>query len=409
MNFDPQGRLWVASSSVYPQISPGQTADDKILVLEDTHGAGKADKSTVFADGLLIPTGVEPGDGGVYVGQSTELLHLKDTNGDGKADQKRVVLSGFGTEDTHHILHTLRWGHDGQLYMNQSIYIHSHHETPNGVVRLNSGGILGLRPPTMQLEIFMKGLVNCWGHHVNDFGQSFATDGAGGAPPNGIFYVMPGAMYSTYEGARRILGSISAGSYPKFCGLEIIHSEHFPKEWQGNMITCDFRANRIVRFNVEERDSTYVTKEMPNLIRTKNVAFRPIDVKLGPDGALYIADWSNPIIQHGEVDFRDPRRDHEHGRIWRLTAKGRPLVKPPALVSASNADLLEQLLSPNGFNREKAKRVLTERSTNILADLAEWKQKQTAEKPLLEALWMYQAIDKVQPALLEKLLEAKDG
>ncbi len=409
MNFDPQGRLWVASSSVYPQISPGQVADDKILILEDTDGDGKADKSTVFADGLLIPTGVEPGDGGVYVGQSTELLHLKDTDGDGKADRRRVVLSGFGTEDTHHILHTLRWGHDGLLYMNQSIYIHSHLETPHGVVRLNSGGTLSLRPPTMEVEIFMKGLVNHWGHHFDDFGQSFATDGAGGAPPNGIFYVVPGAMYSTYAGARRILGSISPGSYPKFCGLEIIRSEHFPKEWQGNFITCDFRANRIVRFSVEEQDSAYVTKEMPDLIRTKNVAFRPIDVKLGPDGALYIADWSNPIIQHGEVDFRDPRRDHEHGRIWRLTAKGRPLVKPPALVKASNTELFEQLLSPNGFNREKAQRVLTERGTNVLADLSQWAGKQTSEKPLLEALWMYQAIDRVEPAMLEKLLEASDG
>ncbi len=409
MNFDPQGRLWIASSSVYPQISPGQTANDKILILEDTTGTGKADKSTVFADGLLIPTGVEPGDGGVYVGQSTELLHFKDTDGDGKADQRRVVLSGFGTEDTHHILHTLRWGHDGQLYMNQSIYIHSHLETPNGVVRLNSGGTLSLRPPTMGVEIFMKGLVNPWGHHFDEFGQSFATDGAGGAPPNGIFYVVPGAMYSTYAGARRTLGSISPGNYPKFCGLEIIRSEHFPKEWQGNMITCDFRANRIVRFSVEEQDSAYVTKEMPDLVRTKNAAFRPIDVKLGPDGALYIADWSNPIIQHGEVDFRDPRRDHEHGRIWRLTAKGRPIVKKPALLNASNTDLFAQLLSPNGFNREKAKRVLMERGTNILDDLSKWMAQQTAEKPRLEGLWMYQAIEVVESALLEKLLEASDG
>src|SRR5579871_1651202 len=116
MNFDPRGRLWVVSSSVYPQIQPGQEADDKVLILEDTKGVGKVDKSTVFADGLLIPTGVEPGDGGVYVGQSTQLLHFRDTTGSGRADQKRVVLSGFGTEDTHHIVHTLYWGVDGQLY-----------------------------------------------------------------------------------------------------------------------------------------------------------------------------------------------------------------------------------------------------------------------------------------------------
>ena len=410
MNFDAQGRLWVASSSVYPQIQPGQVADDKILVLEDTNNDNKADKTTVFADGLLIPTGVEPGDGGAYVGQSTELLFFKDTDGDGKSDQRRVVLSGFGTEDTHHILHTLRWGHDGQLYMCQSIYIHSHLETPHGVVRLNSGGTLSLRPPTMEVGILMKGLVNQWGHHIDEYGQSFATDGAGGAPPNGIFYVLPGGMYATYAGARRTLGSISPGSYPKFCGLEIIHSEHFPAEWQGNMVTCDFRANRVVRFSVQEQGSAYVTREMPVMIRTKDVHFRPIDVKVGPDGAIYIADWSNPIIQHGEVDFRDPRRDHENGRIWRVSMKGRQPVKKPELVKAATRDLLDHLLSPNGFTREKARRVLTERGTNIVSDLAGWTEARASqEKAQLEALWMYQSVDVVRPELLETLLEARDG
>jgi putative heme-binding domain-containing protein len=409
MNFDPQGRLWVASSSVYPQIQPGQKADDKILILEDTDGDGKAETSTVFADGLLIPTGVEPGNGGAYVGQSTELLHLADTDGDGKADRKRIVLSGFGTEDTHHILHTLRWGHDGQLYMNQSIYIHSHIETPHGVVRLNSGGILNFRPETMELGVFMKGLVNGWGHDFDEFGQSFATDGAGGIPPNGIFYVVPGGMYSAYAGARRTLGSISPGNYPKFCSLETLYSRHFPDDWQGNFITCDFRAHRVVRFSVSEKDSAYVTQEMPDVLRSTNVTFRPIDVKLGPDGALYVADWSNPIIQHGEVDFRDPRRDHEHGRIWRVTVRGRPLAEKPKLVGASNAALLDQLLSPNRFNRRQARRVLTERGTNIMADLKAWTAKQTADKARLEGLWMYQSVDVVEAGLLKQLLGAGDA
>lgn len=106
MNWDTQGRLWVATSETYPQIKPGQAANDKIVVLEDTNGDGVADKQTVFAEGLLMPTAILPGDGGVYVGASTELLHLMDTDGDGKADRKRIVLSGFGTEDTHHMIHT---------------------------------------------------------------------------------------------------------------------------------------------------------------------------------------------------------------------------------------------------------------------------------------------------------------
>jgi putative heme-binding domain-containing protein len=406
MNFDTQGRLWVASSSVYPQIQPGQIANDKIIVLEDTNGDGKAEKSSVFAEGLLIPTGVLPGDGGVYVANSTELVFFKDTDGDGHADSKRTVLSGFGTEDTHHILHTLRWGHDGQLYMNQSIYIHSHVETPHGVVRLNSGGIWNFRPETGELGIHMKGLVNSWGHHFDRWGQSFATDGAGG---EGINWVIPQAMYFTYAGARRILPSVSPGSYPKFCSLETIESEHFPADWQGTMVTCDFRAHRVVRFAINDADSAYITKELPDVMRTTNVTFRPIDVKLGPDGALYIADWSNPIIQHGEVDFRDPRRDHEHGRIWRVTAKNRPLLPRPEPKKLSLAETFDELSSPNNYVRQRARRVMTEQRKAIMPELQRWTGKQITELGRLEALWMYQSIDVANPALLEKVLLAKDG
>src|SRR5256714_4414125 len=158
MNFDPRGRLWVATSETYPQVKPGQKPNDKVIVLEDTKGEGRADKVTVFADGLLIPTGIEPGDGGAYVADSTDLLHLTATKGDGKADRRRVVLSGFGTEDTHHILHTLRWGPDGMLYFNQSIYIHSHIETPYGVRRLGGGGGWPFRPQTVRLGVVPRGL-----------------------------------------------------------------------------------------------------------------------------------------------------------------------------------------------------------------------------------------------------------
>ena len=407
MNFDAKGRLWVASSEVYPQIFPGQLATDKVIILEDTNNDGQADKSTVFADNLLIPTGIEPGDGGVYVGQSTELLHLKDTDGDDVADNSRVVMSGFGTEDTHHILHTLRWGFDGRLYFNQSIYIRTHMETPHAVLRLESGGVWRLRPETLKAEIFLRGFCNPWGHHYDQFGQSFVTDGAGG---QGLSYGVPGAMYFTYARAPRLLDSVSPGRYPKFCGLELVRSSHFPDDWQGDAITCDFRAHRIVRFKISDKGSSYVTQEMPDVLRSGSVHFRPIDVKFGPDGALYIADWSNPIIQHGEVDFRDKRRDHVHGRIWRVAFKGRPLVKKADLSQLDNGALLAKLTSPNGFEREKARRVLKERGTgSVLSDLDQWAAKQTGEKVQLEALWVYQGLDVVNIPLLDSLLEAKDG
>ena len=397
-NWDPQGRLWVSSSSLYPMIQPGGVETDKILVLEDPGHTGKATKSTVFVDGLLIPTGIvpvlladsgKPGAArryGCYIGQSTELLYFEDTDGDGRADTKRIVLSGFGTEDTHHIVHTLRWGPDGRLYFDQSVYIHTHAETPWGVVRLNAGGVWAWDPRTERLEVFDKGLWNTWGHQFDCYGQHFQTDGAGST---GITWSFPGATYAPSEGARRTLPGISPGSYPKFCGLELIYSPHFPADWQGNAITCDFRAHRIVRFGITDLakpsdspapasnppaadqksqsiQSGYVTQEMPDVVRTSDASFRPIDVKLGPDGALYVADWSNPVINHGEVDFRDPRRDHHHGRIWRISKEDAPPVKWESLENKKAEELFAPFQSPgepeNTWLREQSLRVLAAKS-----------------------------------------------
>jgi putative membrane-bound dehydrogenase-like protein len=411
MNFDPQGRLWVASSEVYPQIKPGEKANDKIVILEDTTGTGRADKTTVFADGLLIPTGVEPGDGGAYVANSTELIHLSATKPGDKADKKRIILSGFGTEDTHHILHTLRWGPDCQLYFNQSIYIHSYIETPSGVKRLNAGGIWRFNPDQTELEVFCRGFVNTWGHSFDRFGQSFITDGANG---EGITHGVPGGYYSTAQGPHgdRILHGLNPGS-PKHCGLEMISGRHFPDDWQGDLITNDFRGHRVCRFKLQDDGSSFASREMTEVIKSNHPAFRPIDAKMGPDGALYIADWYNPIIQHGEVDFRDPRRDKTHGRIWRITAKGRPLVAKPKLVEAATAELLEQLKSPEDWTRLQAKRVLKERGEHaVLPELNKWVARLDPGEPAsesfaLEATWLAAALngnqEKFSPLAIELL------
>ncbi|MBL8808809.1 MAG: HEAT repeat domain-containing protein [Planctomycetaceae bacterium] len=410
MNFDEDGRLWIASSEVYPQIVPGAPATDRVVVVEDKDHDGVADKTHVFAEGLLIPTGVAPGDGGAWVANSTELLHFADTDGDLKADSRRVVLSGFGTEDTHHILHTLRWGYDGYLYFNQSIYIHSHVETPWGVRRLNAGGIWQFRPETLELGVFLRGLVNTWGHHYDRFGQSFATDGAGG---EGINYVIPGAYYFTAADAERLVRGLNPGS-PKHCGLELVETPMLPPDWQGNAITNDFRGHRVVRFVLNEEASGYVSREQQEVIWSDHVAFRPIDVKIGPDGAIYIADWYNPIIQHGEVDFRDERRDHTHGRIWRVTWKGAPKREFKKVSDRSNAELFEALRSNDGVERQSAKQILRQRGPGIANELTAWLKgvKLSAEEKdhvLLEAIWCYQTAGSVQPQLLKTLLGSEDG
>ncbi len=151
MRFDAQGRLWVIGSTVYPQLEPGQTPNDKVLILEDTNRDGVCDKTTVFADGLMIPTGIEPGGGGAYIGHGTELLFLKDTDGDGKADERRVFMRGFGTGDNHQNINSFAWGPGGELWMSQGLHIHSAVETPWGLVRLDQAGLWRFPPRCQEL------------------------------------------------------------------------------------------------------------------------------------------------------------------------------------------------------------------------------------------------------------------
>jgi putative heme-binding domain-containing protein len=419
MNWDRQGRLWVCSAPTYPQIPAGELANDRILVLEDTDKDGKADKSTVFVEGLLIPTAVIPGNGGIYVANSTELVFFKDTDGDLKADEKTVILSGFGTEDTHHILHTPRWGQDGLLYINQSIYIHSHVETPYGVKRLMAGGIWQFNPHNGKLAILSYGLINSWGHEMDKWGQSFASDGAS---QYGVNFVFPGHAGVTAYGTRHIIKGMTPGQ-PKHCGLEIITGTHFPEKYRGLFLLNDFRGHRTNAFRVTDDGSAYSSKQEEDFLGTgskgldrlgKGGSFRPVDVKMGPDGAVYVADWSNIIIQHGEVDFRDKRRDQQHGRVWRITAKGRALIKQPQIAGASVKALLGNLKSTERWTVDMSKRELVERGpVAVLPELHSFVKALPKSAPAdylrLQALWIQQGMGLLDEALLKSLLKSKEG
>jgi putative heme-binding domain-containing protein len=405
MAWDSRGRLWVTCSWAYPQLKPGAVANDKIIILEDTDGDGRADKSTVFADGLYIPTGLELANGGCYVAQSPNLFFFKDTDGDDVADVKEVALTGFGIEDSHHSIHAYRRGPDGWIYFQEGIFLHTQVETQYGVVRNFNGGVYQFHPRSGELRVFAKiNVGNPWGHVFDRWGQSFLVDN-----PR-IGYLSP----STGNSGER-LKLTQLASTEKQCGGDLASGSHLPPEIIGQLLTCRFKSRTVVRYEFLEDGAGFSANVLEPLVKSKHPNFRPIDVKIGPDGAIYVADWYNPIINHAQHDFRDPRRDDNRGRIWRITAKGRPLVSRPQITGAPIPALVDFLRSPEDWTRHQARLELSGREPDAVAgELGRWVGQLDRNDPhydhhLVEAMWAYQNIDRPNEAILQRVLAAKDG
>jgi putative heme-binding domain-containing protein len=408
LNWDSRGRAWVSTSSTYPHIKPGRTPNDRIVILEDTNNDGVADHSTVFAEGLTVPHSVMPVPGGAYVCSTTEFFFLADNNGDDVVDSRRAVLTGFGNADVHHMIHGLRWSPWGDLYFTQSIYINSFVDTVHGQRRLNGSGIWRFRPDTEQLEVFSRGMVNPWGHAFDEWGQAFGTDGAGGAGPH---YVFPGSAFRTAAGMHRVLDGLIPGK-PKNTAAEFVTGRHMPDHWQGSLLANDFRANRTVRYELVESGSGYAAEEVETVLHSSHRSYRPADIKMGPDGAVYVVDWYNPIIDHGEVDFHHPLRDRSHGRIWRITAKDRPLVEKPEVHAVPVEDLLNLLKVPEQNTRIRANRELVRQGCKA-GNIDAWLEKLDSsnvryDQHRLEALWLKTALNLPVNNLLSKLLASAD-
>ncbi len=353
LRWDPAGRMYVTVTTTYPHVFPGDIPNDKVIVLEDLDQDGRADKSTVFAEGLNIPTGIEWGDGGVYIGQNTEMLFLRDEDGDLQADFKRVLFGGFGNGDSHQTINSFVWSPDGELYFGQGDGCESRVETPWGNSELYQAGFYRLRPRRQQLDPLLDDFMgpgNPWGVAFDRWGQIFCVDGAGG-----VTFLSPGQIPVHH---RRRLGRI--GDPGGYCGIGLLDGRHLPAGYQGHFVVGDFKQNRIKRFSLEDRGSGFRLNWEEPLLKSSHRNFRPVDVKVGPDGAVYVVDWYNPITCHQDDAYRHPDRDKAHGRIWRISTK-RDITLPPDLLKAGVDEVVESLASPEHVTRYLAKRALTVR------------------------------------------------
>ncbi len=415
ISFDAKGRLWVATMPSYPHYKAGDgKPNDKIIILEDTDGDGKADKQSIFADNLHLPIGFEFAPEGVYLSQGKNLVLLKDTDNDGKADHKEVILSGFDDHDTHHAHSAYSMDPSGAILMAEGVFLHTNVETSYGPVRGVNGGFYRYAPQTKKLErVAQVSIPNPWGIATDEWGQTIYLETSG---PD-VRWMLPGSMKPRYGEANDKSFSLVDENHRvrPTSGLEFISSSHFPDSVQGDYLlnnTIGFLGGKQHTF--EDDGTGYKSRHRHDLFWSDDKNFRPVDAEIAPDGSLYIVDWHNMLIGHMQHNARDPLRDHVHGRIYRITYPSRPLVKPAKIDGASIDELLENLKLPEIRTRYRTRTELRMRDNDEVAKKAiAWAEKLDTKDPkylhnLLEAMWVTWGANKINSDLVQKLLESND-
>jgi hypothetical protein len=388
--------------------------DDKLLILEDTNGDGKADKRTVFAGDLQNPTGFEFWNGGVLLAQQPNLVFLKDTNGDDRYDTKQILLHGFDSADTHHAINSFTFDPGGALYMQEGIFHRTAVESPWApVLRQHDGGVYRFEPRTWKIETYVPfNFPNPHGHVFDQWGRDIVFDATGGQP-----YYGPSFSTKKYFPAMETKQAPKPGDVRTrpVGGAEILSSRHFPESMQGNLIvlnTIGFRG--LLNYRLTEDGAGLKITEVDPILQSSDENFRPVDAEVGPDGALYFTDWQNPIIGHMQHNLRDASRDKLHGRVYRVTYPGRPLLKPIQIAGAPIAQLLDALKEPENRVRYRARIELSARDTKeVLAAVQTWSDKLDPKDPnyehhMMEALWIHQWHNRVNEKLLTRMLKSSD-
>ncbi len=415
ISFDNKGRMWVAVMPSYPHYRPGDAKpNDKLLIYEDTNKDGKADKEIVFADGLNLPIGFEFAPGGVYVSQEPHLVFLADKNNDDKADSMEIVLTGFDSHDTHHAISAYTADPSGAFMMCEGVFLHSNVETPYGPVRGVDGGFYRFCPQKTKLERTSQlSIPNPWGFAFDEWGQDFFIHTSG--PPWN--WNLPVSLKPAHgEKAPKTADLVPKGQAVRpTSGLEVVSSRHFPDEMQGDFILGNcIGFLGIKQHSIQDDGTGYKTAFRQELLKSNDGNFRPADLEFAPDGSLYVVDWQSILIGHMQHNARDPLRDHDHGRVYRITYPSRPLVPIAKVDGAPIATLLENLKLPEYRTRYRSRRELREhKAEEVLPAVKKWVAALDKKDPrynhhMLEAMWTTWSINRVDTALVKQLLASED-
>ena len=367
--FDAAGRLWVTETIEYPYpAKPGQ-GRDAVKILEDFGPDGRALKSGTFAADRAIPIGVMPDtDGkGALIYDIPNIRRFRDTDGDGKADKNEVYYSSFGFKDTHGMTGEFVRGFDGWIYACHGFANTSNVKSKDGStsISMTSGNTYRIKPDGSRIEKYTTGQVNPFGIAIDPYGNLFTAD----CHSRPLTMLLRGGWYESFARPHDGLGfaphlNTFNGHSTALCGITYYAANQFPKQYEGKLFLGDVVLNRVNAYRLETK-ANGPTAIMEDFIKSQDPWFRPVDIKLGPDGCLYIADFYNRIIGHYEVPLDHPGRDRDKGRIWRVVWRGGSKKEAPQpivdLLKADVPTLVKTLSHPNLMVRLHAADQLVER------------------------------------------------